>query len=67
MTSKPWWRSKTMWVNLIVFEIGAIGLVLDMGQALALPPRWEVWLVLAAAVLNLALRTITRQPVRRGR
>lgn len=60
---KPLWRSRTFWVNLLVFVGLVIGQVLDMSAALALPPRWEVWLALAAAVINIGLRMITTQPI----
>jgi len=61
--SKEWWQSRTLWLNLAVFAVAVIGLVLDMSQALALPPRWEVYLTLAAAILNAGLRLLTGQPI----
>ena len=67
MMSKPFWQSRTLWLNLAVFLVGAIGLVLDMATALALPPQWATYLTLAAAVLNLALRLGTDRPVTRRR
>ena len=56
---KPWWKSKTVWTNLtaIVTGIGAI-VTGQVGLATGLPP------VIIAAV-NIALRAITKEPIRK--
>lgn len=63
MESKPIWESKTFWANVIAFSVAALGVVLDMSDALALPDKWEVYLTLAVALMNVGLRFITSQPV----
>lgn len=49
---KPWYQSKTVWVNLILFGIALIGLLVDSD----LLDRYDQVLLLVAATLNLVLR-----------
>ena len=60
MESKPAWRSKTLWVNLI--SIGAI-----IGAAYGFEIDTETQAVLATgilAVVNIILRFVTNQPIK---
>ena len=59
--SKPWWQSKTIWVNVLT-AVGTIGAQL----ADALPPEWATKILSALAVVNLVLRVITTEPIRMG-
>lgn len=49
---KPWYESKTIWINLIVFLIAVIGLFVDSN----LFDQYDQYLIMAIAVLNLVLR-----------
>jgi len=51
--SKSLFTSKTFWANLLTAG-------LDLAQVVPLPPGWSVP---ALAVLNIALRFVTKQPV----
>jgi len=64
METKPWYQSKTIWVNLITLLISIIGIVITSATDLGISP--EVVVVLTGVivpVLNLFLRTITEQPI----
>lgn len=55
MESKPWWQSKTLWIN-IVAVVSAIGVYVQSKDTTAL----------AAAMLgivNFILRLVTKQPI----
>jgi uncharacterized membrane protein len=60
MPSKPFWESKTFWVNLVLALIAILELATD---ALPLPEGSGVWLVFIIGVLNIVLRFVTVQPV----
>jgi putative heme iron utilization protein len=62
--SKPIWESRTVWANIIATVVAIAGVVLEMSDALALPDKWEVYLTLGIAIMNIFLRTLTTQPVR---
>jgi NADH:ubiquinone oxidoreductase subunit K len=49
---KPWWESKTIWLNLILFAIAVIGLLVDSNAF----DQYDEVLLLCAAMLNLVLR-----------
>ena len=60
-TTKPFWTSKTLWVNLIAF-----GAVLSTTFGLDLGLDGETQLALVGgimAVVNMALRFVTTQPI----
>jgi hypothetical protein len=58
---KRWWRSKTIWVQLITAAIGG----LEAAQIVQVVPEgYAGALFLALAGLNAALRFMTREPVR---
>ena len=58
MNPKPWWQSKTIWIN-------GLTAVLTIGAQLAdvLPPAWSAKILSGLAVVNVILRAITTQPV----
>lgn len=57
---KPWYQSKTIWANLVLFLIALIGILIDSD----LLDAYDKILLLAAAALNLVLRYFfTDQPI----
>ena len=60
--TKPWWQSKTIWLNTIVAVIALLDTMRDQVLATA-GNHWGTMIVLAVAVVNVALRTVTTQGV----
>lgn len=61
MEAKPWYRSKTMWAN----GLAAAAMILAESQSWTfLPDGWEGYSVAALGVVNILLRSVTRQPVK---
>jgi hypothetical protein len=60
---KPWWRSRTMWVNLLAL---ALVVAEDKLQLLDghLPGGVYAWLAFALPIVNLVLRAVTTAGVR---
>lgn len=61
--SKPFWASKTIWVNLIALAaslVGAFGL--DLGLDLSAEGQTSM-VAGIMAVVNVALRLLTKEPV----
>jgi len=58
---KPIWLSKTIYFNVLAFIV-AIAVV--FGYQGELPPEWEKWVTVVIAIVNLALRFWTKQPVK---
>lgn len=58
MNAKPWWQSKTMWINGLTAAATMGGEVSGL-----LPPSVNIYLIPALAVLNILLRAVTTQPV----
>ncbi len=60
--AKPWYMSKTLWLNALVLLVAALGWVsgpdfpLELGQ-------YAEYVTLALAILNLILRFVTGQPI----
>src|SRR6476646_8112019 len=53
---KPWFASKTLWVNLIIIVLAALVQI----QAIPnVPPEVAPWIVVIIGTLNAALRVIT--------
>ena len=66
-TSKPWWASRTMWVNL-ASALLAIGLLATeglRGGVLPVSPAVLPWALFGLAAVNILLRTVTSQPIGR--
>ncbi len=57
MDSKPWYRSKTVWFNVL----SGIGSLVTLG---IFPPAAAVYIPAVTAVVNVGLRLVTDQPVR---
>jgi hypothetical protein len=52
---KPWYKSKTVWVNIISMAIMALGTAMNWPEF----SGWTVQFVFGINMLNLALRMIT--------
>lgn len=57
--SKPWWKSKTIWANVIS---AAVAVLLLVSQSPSFAEYGE-YLALAQGILNIVLRLVTTQPV----
>lgn len=55
MESKSWYKSKTLWANIVAL-VGGIGLFVQSGDVNAL-------IVPGLAMLNIVLRVISKQPI----
>jgi len=61
MNKKPFWTSKTFWVNVVML-VGSISTM--FGLDLGLNPETQVAVVGSImTVVNLGLRIVTKQPV----
>jgi hypothetical protein len=60
-TPKPWYTSKTLWVNIIV----ALVAILELFNVLpvSLPEGAGAWVLFAQSALNIILRVVTDQPL----
>lgn len=61
MEPKPWWQSKTIWVNALTLAVLIIGVLVT--QDGVIPESWLKWLAAVSAVVNVVLRFITEQPI----
>ena len=52
--SKPWYKSKTVWVNVIVMIVGVLT-ILQTSQTLV-PSTWLPYFALVVGILNVVLR-----------
>lgn len=61
VTPKPFWASKTLWVNVLAFAAAVTG---ALGLDLGLDAETQASLVVGImAVVNIVLRLITKAPV----
>lgn len=60
--SKPWWESKTIWLNLAVGVVAVVDASTDVLHSV-LPPDVMGGVLAATAVINVVLRAVTGQPV----
>lgn len=60
---KPWYTSRTLWLNIAGFLVIAIGIVIDSASILDLPPKMLAYLGVLLAILNALLRFRTAQPI----
>jgi hypothetical protein len=60
--SKPWYRSRMLWINLAAMLVAAAA---DNWSTLqpVLPAHWYAWFAFALPILNVALRAVTTQPI----
>ncbi len=63
MEPKDWFRSKTLWLNVLALVAVAAGFVADNTGALSLPPQTAVWATLVLALANAGLRLYTNTPI----
>ena len=58
---KRWWKSKTIWVQFLTAAIGG----LEAAQVVqVVPPGYSGHLFLGLALMNAALRFITKEPIK---
>lgn len=66
--AKPFWESKTMWINVLTVVAMILSFVIDTHMAGGLPldldPRW---IALALGIVNIVLRSVTNQPITRSK
>jgi hypothetical protein len=62
MDSKPIWKSKTFWFNVIAGGVAVLS-ALDIGFTGELDPSLEPYIVPIVAVINLILRAVTKSAV----
>lgn len=61
--AKPWYQSKTIWVNLTALAVWILTLVASAAQGGDLPEQLAPYAVMITLVANLLLRLVTTQPV----
>ena len=57
---KPWFKSKTFWVNLFTI-VSTIGTVIVDEQLLSDNPKVMAWVTVGVAAANIGLRTVTSE------
>jgi hypothetical protein len=57
---KSWWKSKTMWVNIIVAVMASLEATTGLLQPY-LPEHWYVVVAVGLPVINVVLRIVTTQ------
>ena len=61
MNGKPWYQSKTIWVNLVILLVGILGVVADSELV---PPKVVVYITgIALPIANMVLRMITTKAI----
>lgn len=60
MGAKPFYKSKTLWFNLLILIIGVLTLIT---QNIALRPGVAAWMTVGIGAANIGLRMITGQPI----
>lgn len=63
--TKPWWKSRTLWLNLLVLVLAAVEAKMQLLQPV-LKVDVYTWLSFCLPLLNLVLRTVTAQPLTLG-
>ena len=62
---KIYWQSKTLWVNVLSAVLIGITAVLESREAISLPEGVFEALGGLLAVINIGLRLVTSQPIKR--
>jgi hypothetical protein len=57
---KPWYKSKTLWVNIIVAVLATLEASTGLLQPY-LPDHWYVAVAVGLPIINVVLRIITTQ------
>jgi hypothetical protein len=60
MDGKPWYQSKTVWVNLVAL-VGAVGTWAQAG--FGMPGLTTIIFPVLLPIANIILRLITKQPI----
>lgn len=58
MNGKPWYLSKTVFVNMLTAVAATMAQMADV-----LPPEWASKIITILAVVNLVLRIVTTEPI----
>lgn len=65
-TVKPWWQSKTLWINGLTILAALIAMLIDMQAAGDLPFDLDgEWVAFVLAMVNFVMRWMTGQPLRK--
>lgn len=62
VSAKPWWQSRTLWLNLIAAVLIALEAQFSMLQPF-LPGNVYAWVAVGLTAANAALRIITAAPI----
>lgn len=65
VTAKPWWQSKTLWLNLVAAVLIALEAKFSLLQPY-LPGNVYAWFAVFLPVANAVLRVVTSVPVTFG-
>jgi len=57
---KAWWKSKTLWINIIVAVLASLEATTGLLQPF-LPEHWYVVVAMGLPVINVVLRIVTTQ------
>jgi hypothetical protein len=60
---KPWYKSKTLWVNILVAVLATLEASTGLLQPY-LPNHWYVAVAVGLPVINVVLRIITTQGIK---
>jgi hypothetical protein len=60
VTTKRWFESRTVWLNVIGFVLGMLSLTEFM---MIIPQSWGPYIAAVVAILNFALRYFTVSPI----
>lgn len=57
---KPWWKSKTLWVNITIAVLASLEATTGLLQPY-LPEHWYVVVAVGLPIINVVLRVITTE------
>lgn len=57
---KPWWKSKTLWVNITIAVLTTLEATTGLLQPY-LPEHWYVAVAVGLPIINVVLRVITTE------
>jgi hypothetical protein len=57
---KPWWKSKTLWVNITIAVLVSLEATTGLLQPY-LPEHWYVVVAVGLPIVNVVLRVITTE------
>jgi hypothetical protein len=60
---KPWWKSKTLWVNITIAVLVSLEATTGLLQPY-LPEHWYVVVAVGLPIVNVVLRVITTEGLR---